>query len=76
MKWSDVERAQRTIRYRLYRYFTNTNKHKYIDVLKKFVEDYNDTIHSTTGMAPSNVTDSNVHAILKKINKKLVVCVI
>ena len=54
--------------------FTNTfpfkNTHRYIDVLPQFVQAYNDTVHCTTGMAPSKVTDSDVLAIWKKINKK------
>ena len=69
VKCSIVERAQRTVRDRLYRYFTYTNAYRYIDVLPKFFKAYNDTLHSTTGMAPSKVTDSNVLAVWKKINK-------
>ena len=53
VKCSIIDRAQRTIRDRLYKYFTYKNTHRYIDVLPKFVETYNDTIHSSTGMAPS-----------------------
>jgi len=31
-----------------------------MDVLPKFVEAYNNTLHSSTGMAPSRVTDSDI----------------
>ncbi len=31
------------------------NTYRYIDVLRKFVSGYNDTVHSATGMAPSKV---------------------
>ena len=48
VKYSVVERAHRTIRDRLYKYFTYKNTYRYIDVLKKFVRAYNDTIHSAT----------------------------
>ena len=71
MKCSIIERAQRTIRDSLYKYFTYSNTHRYNDVLQKFVEAYNDTVHSTTGMAPSKDTDSNVLTIWKKMNKKI-----
>jgi len=60
-----VERVHRTIRDRFYKYFTYRNKYRYIDVLPKFVKVYNDTVHSTTDMAPSRVTDSDVLAIWK-----------
>ena len=70
MKCSIIETAQRTIRDRLYKYFTYKNTHRYIDVLPKFVEAYNDTVHSATGMASSKVTDSDL-AIWRKINKNI-----
>ena len=60
MKCAVVERAQRTIRDRLYKYLTYKNTFRYIDVLPKFVRAYDDTVHSTTGMAPSRVTESDV----------------
>ena len=36
-------------------------------MLPKFVRGYNDTVHSTTGMAPSKVTDSDILAIWNKM---------
>jgi len=57
VKCSIIERAQRTICDRLYKYFNYKISWKYIDVLSKFVDAYNDTALSTTGLAPSKVTD-------------------
>jgi len=65
VKQSVNERVHRTIRDRLYKYFTHKNIYRYIDVLPKFVSAYNDTIHSATGMAKSRVTESDVLAIWK-----------
>ena len=62
MKCAIVERSHRTIRDRLFRYFTFSNSYRYIDVLPKFVKAYNDTVH-TTGMAPSRVTDADILSI-------------
>jgi len=55
---------------RQYKYLTYKNTFRYIDVLPKFVRAYNDTVHSTTGMAPSRVTVSDVLAIWKRMNRR------
>jgi hypothetical protein len=39
-------------------------------VLQKFVRGYNATVHSSTGMASARVTDSDVLAIWRRMNKK------
>ena len=42
VKYSVVERAQRLLREKLYRYFTYRNTHRYVDVCPQFVRAYND----------------------------------
>jgi len=71
VKCSIIERNQRTIRDRLYKYFTYKNTRSYIDVLPKLVEAYIDAVHSPNGMLPSKVTESDILAIWKKMNKIL-----
>jgi len=39
-------------------------------MLHKFVKAYNDTVHTTTGIAPSKVTDSDILNIWKRMNAK------
>jgi len=65
-----VESAHKTIRDRLYKYFTYKITYRYIDVLPKFFKDYNDTVLSATGMAPSRVTDSDDLAIWKRMEAR------
>ena len=62
-----MERVNRTLSDKLHRYFTYKNTYKYIDVLPKFVKGYNATVHSTTGMAPADVSDTDVLTMWNKI---------
>ena len=57
-KCSVIERAHRTIRDKLYKYFTYKYTYRYIDVLRDFVTGYNDTVHKATGMAPDMAKDA------------------
>jgi len=65
-----VERAHRTIRDKLYKYFTYKNTYRFIDVLQPFVRGYIASVHSTTGIAPAQVTDSDILAIWKRMNDR------
>ena len=51
-KSSVVERWDRTMKKRMYKYFTANDTQKYIDVLDKFVKKYNTTRHSSIKMTP------------------------
>jgi transposase InsO family protein len=60
IKYSMVERFNRTIKTKLYKYFTYKSSYRYVDVLAKFVEAYNRSTHSATGISPINITASNI----------------
>ena len=70
VKCAVVERAHRTIRDRMYKFFSIQYSYRYIDFLPKFVKAYNETVYSTTGMAPSRVTDSDVLDIWRRMEAK------
>lgn len=59
IKAAIAERFNRTLKERLWRYFTHRNTQRYVDVLPRIVEAYNATRHSSIGMAPSEVTLDN-----------------
>ena len=63
IKASVVERLQRTIKERLYRYFTHTNNYRFLDVLSKFMFSYNNSYHTTIKMKPSDVDSKNQETI-------------
>ena len=46
-----VERFNRTLKSKLYRYFTVVNSIRFVDVLPKLVQQYNHTYHRSIGMA-------------------------
>ena len=48
-----IERFNRTLKEKMWRYFTETNSNKYLDILPKLLSDYNNTIHSTIKMTPT-----------------------
>ena len=50
-----AERVIKTLKKRIYRYITHTDKERYIDKLQDFVRSYNSTYHRSIGMPPASV---------------------
>ena len=55
-----VERVQRTIKTKMFRYFTMHNTHRYVDVLEDFALSYNKSVHRTIGKSPYSIYKENV----------------
>ena len=51
-KASVVERWNRTMKEKIFKYFSPNNTREYIDVLDEMVKNYNETVHSTIKMTP------------------------
>ena len=74
-KASVVERFNRTLKQRMYRYFTVINTLNFVPVLQTFVKSYNRSYHRSIQMAPDQVTEANSRQayanlyINKKVNK-------
>ena len=51
-----VERFNRTLKSKIWRYFTAKETRRYIDVLPKLLISYNSSYHRTIGMSPISVT--------------------
>jgi hypothetical protein len=54
----------------MYKYFTKHNTYRYINILQKLLEGYNNIVHSTIGMAPRNVNPSNIYAVWQKMRSQ------
>jgi len=69
-KASVVERFNRTLKQRLYRYFTAVNTLQFDDILQELIKGYNATPHRSIGMAPDQVTWKNEKAVWKRLYVK------
>ena len=59
MKAAVVERFNRTLKEKMWRYFSHTQSYRYIEVLPDLVYSYNNTYHPTIKTSPSKVTKKN-----------------
>ena len=62
-----VERFNRTLRSRLWKYFEVTNDTRYVEVLPELVAAYNRKKHRSIGVAPDDVTPYNAHEIRDRL---------
>ena len=65
LKASVVERFNRTIKEKIYRYFTLKNTYNFIDVLSDLVGSYNSSYHRSIQTSPNLVTKKNEKKIYK-----------
>jgi hypothetical protein len=66
-KASIVERYIRTLKERLFKYFSLNGSYKWIDILPTIAPVYNNTVHSTIKMKPIEVTKAKEKQILTSI---------
>jgi len=62
IKGAIIERFNRTLKTRIYKYFTKNNTHRYLDAINSLLTGYNNSVHSTIGMSPSKVNPSNIYS--------------
>ena len=51
-----IERLNRTLKNKMYKYFTANNTYKYVDVLPDLINEYNNHKHSTIKMTPTEAS--------------------
>ncbi|RLJ22848.1 hypothetical protein DJ031_00135 [bacterium endosymbiont of Escarpia laminata] len=66
-KASIVERFNRTLMTRMWRYLTHKETWRYIDILPDLVRTYNDTPHRSIGMPPSQVDATNQEEVWQRL---------
>jgi transposase InsO family protein len=68
VKAAVVERFNRTLKGRMYKYFTKFNTLNYVSVLPKLLRGYNNRLHSSTGVPPSEVSERNAFIIARHLS--------
>jgi hypothetical protein len=63
IKAAIVERFNRTLKEKIWRYFTKTNKLKYVGVLPRLMHNYNYRYHGSIKMAPAHVSEANQETV-------------
>jgi hypothetical protein len=64
------ERFNRTLKSKMWRYFTRYGSYRWVDVLPELMRSYNASIHRSIGMAPNNVNEDVEHELWQKQERK------
>ena len=63
IKAAVVERWIRTLKSKMYKYFTHRNTYRWVDVLQRLIDGYNNTYHRSIKMTPNQATDANADVV-------------
>lgn len=69
LKASICERFNRTLKTNMWKQFTLRGNYKWVDILPELVEKYNNKIHRTIKMKPSDVNGKNEKQLLRNVYK-------
>ena len=67
IKCALVERLNRTLKTRMWRYFTHASTFRYLDILDGLLRAYNSSVHSAIKVAPSSVSKHNAKEIADRL---------
>jgi transposase InsO family protein len=67
IKCSIVERFNRTLKSKIYKYMTSKNTKRYVDVLPQITNAYNSTRHSQTKFRPIDVSVDNQEEVFRNL---------
>ena len=67
IKCAIVERVNRTLKEKMFRYFTQKGTRNYIDVLQNFVDSYNNSKHRSIKMAPADVDPEDEKIVFENL---------
>jgi len=70
LKAAIVERFNRTLKDKMFRYFTHQNTRRHVDALDDLLDPYNNTHHRSIGMAPSEVNKTSEDVVRARLYPK------
>ena len=73
IKANFIERWFKTFQMKYYRYAYHANTSKFIDIVQNIVASYNNTIHGTTKMRPSDVNPANALELYDRVYTPVIV---
>ena len=71
LKASSAERVNKTIKNKIWKYFTETGRKRWIEILPELVENYNKTYHRIIKRPPNEVTWKNRKEVFKTMFPKI-----
>lgn len=66
------ERVNRTIKDKLYRYFSENATTRYIDILQDLSDSINNTVHSTLHRTPASINQGNQAKVYDEVYQKII----
>lgn len=67
IKAAMVERLNKTLKEKMFRYFSHHSVNRYVDILPDLMKSYNSSYHRAIKMAPNNVSETNVLKVYNNI---------
>lgn len=67
VKAAVVERFNRTLKGKMFKYFSSSGRHRYLEVLPKLLISYNNSAHRSLRMAPNQVTAENSAQVFQNL---------
>lgn len=67
IKCSIVERFNKTLKNKMFKYFSKTGKRRYIDILDDLINSYNNTYHTSIKMTPNEVNNDNEKNVFENL---------
>lgn len=71
LKASIIERFNRTLKARMFRQFTHRGSRNWTSILPELINDYNNTLHTSIGVTPSQANDNPSRVKLKYVTAKI-----